>query len=147
MHSHSYACAHKHTHLTACVETAIYILCLCGGVDVNLAFLCVCLFICIIMCVPSIYLTNVGIQPLVCVCLECVWADTQAHRPIWVSNVCVPGLWKCQISRLEGRGPPPRDMQMHWYFPSIPLLPIPFEPSPSNFPILSWSLKLHKDTV
>lgn len=24
-----------------------------------------------------------------------------------MSSVCVPGLWKCQISGLEGRGPPP----------------------------------------
>ena len=41
-----------------------------------------------------------------------VWAHTKAHTSIWVSNACVPGLWKCQISGLEGgRGPPPGDTQ------------------------------------
>lgn len=33
------------------------------------------------------------------------------HTSILVSSVCVPGLWKCQISGLEGRGPPPGDTQ------------------------------------
>lgn len=93
---------------------------------------CVCLFRCVIMSAPSVYLINVGIQSLVwvhgSVCV-CVWAHTQAHTSILVSSVCVPGLWKCPISGLEGRGPPSGDRQRQedgpisaLFSPSTPLL-------------------------
>lgn len=64
---------------------------------------CVCLFI---MRAPLDSLFTAGIQSVVR-----VRAHTQAHTSIWVSGVCVPGLWKCQISGLEGRGPPVGDKE------------------------------------
>lgn len=44
----------------------------------------------------------------------CVWAHSWAHTSILVSSLCVPGLWKCQIIRLEGRRPPGGGTQKMW---------------------------------
>lgn len=44
----------------------------------------------------------------------CVWAHSWAHTSILVSSLCVPGLWKCQIIRLEGRRPPAGGTQKMW---------------------------------
>lgn len=44
----------------------------------------------------------------------CVWAHSWAHTSILVSSLCVPGLWKCQIIRLEGRRPPAGGTEKMW---------------------------------
>lgn len=44
----------------------------------------------------------------------CVWAHSWAHTSILVSSLCVPGPWKCQIIRLEGRRPPAGGTQKMW---------------------------------